>query len=94
MNLDVEADGAGAEEEVDLLKDQETGWLPIPLRELPKSVRRWNGTGPVPAKYVPYSLADLTVGSWLRLAARLGDGKRKGLRRRFGRYMYMNMTSI
>ena len=77
-----------------MAKDRETGWVPIPLGQLPKSIRKWNGTGSVPGKYVPYKLADLTVGSWLRLAARLGDKKRERLRQRFGRYMYMNMTGI
>lgn len=61
---------------------------PVPLKELPRSLREWNGTR-TKSRYAPYRLADLTVGSYVRLARRLGDGSRTKLRKRFRRYMYM-----
>ncbi|KAJ3741110.1 endopolyphosphatase [Lentinula detonsa] len=60
-------------------------WYPIPLRNLPKSVR----DGKMKKKYFPYSMQDLTIGSWLDLARRLGDIKEKKLRKRFRQYMYL-----
>ena len=59
---------------------------PIPLKELPKSIREGNVTS---SKFAPYGMEDLTIASWVRLARRLGDPSRKKLRRRFKRYMYM-----
>ena len=38
----------------------------------------------------PYALPDLTIDSWLWLARRLGSGKHRKLRKRFGGYMYMD----
>ncbi|KAH9936952.1 Metallo-dependent phosphatase-like protein [Amylocystis lapponica] len=59
---------------------------PIPLRHLPRSLRK----GPVSeSKYAPYGLADLTIPSWTELAQRLAQGGEKKLRRRFRKYMYM-----
>jgi endopolyphosphatase len=42
----------------------------IPWKNLPKSLRRGGG-----AKYAPYSLEDLTIPSWIKLAKELGDGR-------------------
>jgi len=58
---------------------------PIPLKNLPKSVRK----GKAKKKYFPYDMKDLTVGSWLELARRLGDRQEKGLRKSFRQYMYL-----
>ena len=63
---------------------------PIPLKQLPKSIREGNKTS---SKFAPYGMEDLTIGSWVRLARRLGDGSRKKLRRRFKQYMYMGEYS-
>ncbi|KAJ3785468.1 endopolyphosphatase [Lentinula aff. detonsa] len=63
-------------------------WYPIPLRNLPKSLRN----GKMKKKYFPYSMQDLTIGSWLDLARRLGDIKEKKLRKRFRQYMYLGGT--
>ncbi|KAJ3997021.1 Metallo-dependent phosphatase-like protein [Lentinula boryana] len=63
-------------------------WYPIPLRNLPKSVRN----GKMKKKYFPYGMQDLTIGSWLDLARRLGDIKEKKLRKRFRQYMYLGGT--
>lgn len=61
-------------------------WYPFPLRNLPGSLR--NATVSE-SKYAPYGMKDLTIGSWMELARRLGDGKHgKKLRKRFKRYMY------
>ena len=59
---------------------------PIPLRHLPKSLRNATRTT---SKYAPYGMEDLTVGAWAGLARELAEGKRKKLRQRFRRYMYM-----
>jgi len=59
---------------------------PIPLKQLPKSIREGNGTS---SKFAPYGMEDLTIRSWVGLARRLGDPTRKKLRRRFKQYMYM-----
>ena len=63
----------------------------VPVKELPRVLREWNGTGEVSGKYTPYGLKDLTVGSWVSLARRLGNTKKGKLRRRFSRYMYMEV---
>ena len=64
----------------------ETFNYPVPLKNLPKSLRR----GPVKkSKYTPYGLADLTVGSWVDLARRLSNEGEKRVRKRFRRYMYL-----
>ncbi|THV08536.1 hypothetical protein K435DRAFT_641814, partial [Dendrothele bispora CBS 962.96] len=59
---------------------------PIPLKKLPKSLRKGNRTQ---SRYTPYGMTDLTIGSWTSLARQLGDDTRKKLRRRFVSYMYM-----
>jgi endopolyphosphatase len=65
---------------------------PIPLKQLPKSIREGNGTS-TSSKFAPYGMEDLTIPSWVGLARRLGDPSRKKLRRRFKRYMYMGEKS-
>lgn len=58
----------------------------IPLRNLPMELRdpdvRWSS-------YAPYELADLTIGSWLELGWRIGQGREKRLGRRFKEFLYM-----
>ncbi|KAJ3880320.1 Metallo-dependent phosphatase-like protein [Lentinula edodes] len=61
---------------------------PIPLRNLPNSLRE----GKMKKKYFPYEMKDLTIGSWLDLARRLGDVKEKKLREKFRQYMYLGGT--
>ena len=63
---------------------------PVPLKQLPKSIREGSATS---SKFAPYGMEDLTIPSWVRLARRLGDRSRKKLRRRFKRYMYMGEDS-
>ncbi|KAI0003083.1 endopolyphosphatase [Russula compacta] len=63
---------------------------PIPLRQLPKSLREGNVTS---SKFAPYRMDDLTIPSWVGLGRRLGDSSRKKLRRRFKQYMYMGEDS-
>ncbi|KAF9055285.1 hypothetical protein BDZ89DRAFT_13863 [Hymenopellis radicata] len=59
---------------------------PVPLQNLPKSLRK----GPVEkSEYTPYELADLTVGSWVGLARRLGAEQERKMRKRFRKYMYL-----
>lgn len=62
-------------------------WHPIPLRHLPRSLR--NSTVTKSGKYAPYRMEDLTIGSWLKLARKLGKGKNEKLRKKFRKYMYM-----
>ena len=64
----------------------ETFRYPIPLQQLPRSLR--NSTVTV-SKYAPYEMGDLTVGSWVELARRLGNKTESRLRKRFRRYMYL-----
>ena len=59
---------------------------PIPLKQLPKSLREGNVTS---SKFAPYRMKDLTIRSWVWLARRLGDPTRRKLRKRFKQYMYM-----
>lgn len=59
---------------------------PVPLKELPRSLR--NGTR-TKSRYAPYGLPDLTVGAWMKLGRRLGNAKHTKLRRRFAEFMYM-----
>lgn len=56
----------------------------IPWENIPKSLRKGRG-----AKYAPYSMDDLTIPSWIELARKLGDGKNRGLRKNFRKYMFM-----
>jgi len=58
---------------------------PIPLKNLPKYVRK----GQAKKKYFPYEMQDLTLGSWLELARRLGDSQEKKLRKMFRQFMYL-----
>ncbi|KAK0468387.1 Metallo-dependent phosphatase-like protein [Desarmillaria tabescens] len=59
---------------------------PIPLGNLPKSLRK----GPVEkSEYTPYGMRDLTIGSWVELARRLANGKENKLRKRFREFMYI-----
>jgi endopolyphosphatase len=53
--------------------------LMLPKKEIPKKTK----------KYTPYGLEDLTVGSWVGLASRLGDPERGKLRTSFRKYMYL-----
>jgi len=59
---------------------------PIPLKRLPGSLR---DSGVTDSKYAPYSMADLTIPSWVGLAQKLGDESNVKLRKRFRKYMYM-----
>ncbi|KLO18105.1 endopolyphosphatase [Schizopora paradoxa] len=61
---------------------------PVPLKELPRSLRAPNATR-TKSKYALYRMGDLTVGSWVKIGRRVGDKKRKKLRERFARVMYM-----
>ena len=56
----------------------------IPSRNLPRSLRHGRG-----AKYAPYSLDDLTIPSWIKLAQKLGDKENRKLRKKFKGYMFM-----
>lgn len=59
----------------------------IPLKNLPKSIQK----GEIKKKYFPYEMKDLTVGSWMDLARRLGDIKENGLRKKFKQLMYLEV---
>ncbi|KAF9518808.1 hypothetical protein BS47DRAFT_1370951 [Hydnum rufescens UP504] len=67
---------------------------PVPHRLLPKELFDPDNTTEVneslSRKYAPYGLPDLTIGSWMRLAKRLGNGKHKKMWKRFKAFMYMN----
>ncbi|THH11704.1 hypothetical protein EW145_g447 [Phellinidium pouzarii] len=67
-----------------------SGAYPIPLKELPMSLRTANETAEDGQKYMPYGLRDLTIGSWLGLARRLGEAKKGNakVRAQFRQYMY------
>jgi endopolyphosphatase len=60
---------------------------PIPLRHLPRMLR--NSSVVKSTKYTPYDMEDLTIGSWIGLAQRLGDEEHRTLRKRYRQYMYM-----
>jgi endopolyphosphatase len=66
---------------------------PVPHRLLPKELFDPDNTTEARRfalrKYAPYRLPDLTIGSWMRLAKRLGNGKHKKLWKRFKAFMYM-----
>lgn len=57
----------------------------IPARHLPGELLAENTTK---SKFAPYSLPDLTIPSWVRLAKRIADEKRVKLRKRFKKYMF------
>ncbi|EGO01896.1 hypothetical protein SERLA73DRAFT_49578, partial [Serpula lacrymans var. lacrymans S7.3] len=58
----------------------------VPMRNLPRSLREGDVRR---SKYTPYEMEDLSIGSWVELGRRLGEGKEEKLRRRFKKYMYM-----
>lgn len=64
---------------------------PVPLRNLPKSLRE---AGVTESELAPYGLPDLTIPSWLDLACKLGKPREKKLRKRFKKYMYMGGEAI
>lgn len=56
----------------------------MPVKQLPKRLRQpTNETN----KFTPYSMDDLTIGSWMELGRRLGAGDDKKLRRKFKSFM-------
>ena len=59
---------------------------PIPVKQLPKSLRAANVTK---SKFAPYEMEDLTIPSWLKLVRKLGQAKNEKLRKKFREYMYM-----
>ncbi|KAG2056419.1 hypothetical protein BDR06DRAFT_970153 [Suillus hirtellus] len=64
---------------------------PVPLRNLPKSLRE---AGVTESELAPYELPDLTIPSWLDLACELGKPREKKLRKQFKKYMYMGGEDI
>lgn len=64
---------------------------PVPLRNLPKSLRE---AGVTKSELAPYGLRDLTIPSWLDLACKLGKPREKKLRKQFRKYMYMGGEDI
>ncbi|KAL5530139.1 hypothetical protein ACEPAF_6396 [Sanghuangporus sanghuang] len=64
----------------------------FPMKELPKSLRNDDGgddgaeVAKKGRKYTPYELSDLTIGSYLSLARRLGDSKEGRVRALFRRH--------
>ncbi|KAJ8456328.1 hypothetical protein ONZ45_g18763 [Pleurotus djamor] len=60
---------------------------PVPKQHLPRSLRDGNVTSS--RKYAPYEMEDLTIGSWVSVARRLGNSKEKELRKRFRKLMYI-----
>ena len=56
---------------------------PIPPQLLPSELRNASGK----PKLAPYGMADLTIGSWVKLARKLA--KKKKLWKRFKEYMYL-----
>lgn len=59
---------------------------PVPLRNLPRSLRNDTITK---STYAPYCMRDLTVSSWITLARKFADPKRKKLRKLFKKFMFM-----
>ncbi|KAL1702321.1 Metallo-dependent phosphatase-like protein [Schizophyllum commune] len=74
------------------LQGEADGMLPVPRRHLPKELREGNGTAHAGKAgrggLVPYGMRDLTVGSWVKLARKLGDEGHAKLRKRFRKFMY------
>ena len=61
---------------------------PVPVKQLPRSLRNATAVGVKrKSKFAPYEMADLTVGSWVKLGRRVGDGAKK-VRARFIENMY------
>ena len=81
---DKEEDGVG-KIDAEKKKGKKGRWYPIPLKELPKSLLK----GKKRKKYLPYEMEDLTIGSWMRMAVRLGKEEDRKLIKRFKKYMYM-----
>ena len=73
---------------VDALHPADGSAGPVPNRELPKSLRKGTKRD-AKGKFVPYGLPDLTVGSWLALADKLGGNGAKTVKKRFRKYMFM-----
>ncbi|TDL29508.1 hypothetical protein BD410DRAFT_26204 [Rickenella mellea] len=63
------------------------GDKPIPAREVPGRLRNGSYNG----RLVPYSMDDLTIGSWVSLGRQLGNPKKRKLRKRFRRYLYLGL---
>jgi len=61
-------------------------YYPVPLRNLPRSLRN-NAT--TKSKYAPYHMTDLTIPSWVNLAHKLAQPTQKKLRKQFRKFMYM-----
>ncbi|KAF4574592.1 hypothetical protein EYR36_005940 [Pleurotus pulmonarius] len=59
---------------------------PVPVHHLPRSLQEGNVST---SRYAPYSMEDLTIGSWVELARRLGNSKESKLRKRFKKLMYL-----
>ncbi|CAK5264673.1 unnamed protein product [Mycena citricolor] len=53
---------------------------PVPLKNLPKELKK---------RHTAYGMSDLTVGAWIGLARKLGEGKSERLRVLFKEWMYM-----
>ena len=71
---------------IEALHPKGDGGYPIPLGHLPEELRRPRAGGK--SRYVPYSMEDLTVGSWMRMGRALGESRK--LRRKFREYMFMS----
>ncbi|KZV72170.1 hypothetical protein PENSPDRAFT_576601 [Peniophora sp. CONT] len=74
--------------ELDALHPADGSAGPIPKKELPKSLRKRTKKN-ASSKFAPYGLPDLTVGSWLALADKLGGSGAKKVKKRFRKYMFM-----
>ena len=70
--------------DADYKKGKKGIWHPVPLKELPEPLLKRKKKS---KKYFPYEMEDLTIGSWMRMAVRLG--RESKLRKRFKEYMYM-----
>jgi endopolyphosphatase len=54
----------------------------IPCRQLPKNMSM---------EYMPYEMEDLTIGSWIRIAQRIGDWNDDKIRKKFKKFMYFGL---
>jgi len=68
-------------------RDSEGFTYPVPLKLLPKSLRK---PGLKTSKYTPYEMKDLTIPSWIQLARGLVDEKK--IRKRFRQYMFAELS--
>jgi endopolyphosphatase len=68
------------------------GECPIPRERLPQASLR--ATSTITPRRAPYGMPDLTVGSWLALARRLGDSEEKTLRDLFGSFMRVSEAPV